>query len=123
MARVLFVDDRADVREMVELLLSSQSFAVDLAIDGVDALERLADAAPDAIVTDLEMPRMDGLDLARELRRRRELEAVPIVLLTAFEDIDPRVDDVRRLPGTSVVSKSRINELVGHLRGVLTSGS
>jgi chemosensory pili system protein ChpA (sensor histidine kinase/response regulator) len=80
--RVLLVDDSVSVRRVVGGMLERAGFAVVTANDGVEALERVAHAGVDAVVTDLEMPRLNGYDLIRDLRRRPETRELPVVVLT-----------------------------------------
>ncbi len=80
--RVLAVDDSLTMREMLRQALSEAGFDVVLAEDGVDALTRLPDADPDLILTDLNMPRMDGFGLIDAVRRGEFSARVPILVLT-----------------------------------------
>jgi CheY-like chemotaxis protein len=80
---VLVVDDSAVDRALVgELLGHKPQWEVREAEDGVDALARIGDAAPDVVVTDLQMPRMDGLELVAAIRT--QYPSVPVILMTAF---------------------------------------
>ena len=79
-ARVLVVDDEANERQGLTELLSAWGYAVDSAADGQQALERVAAAAPDAVITDIRMPRMDGLELLRRLRQ--DWGELPVLVLT-----------------------------------------
>jgi chemosensory pili system protein ChpA (sensor histidine kinase/response regulator) len=80
---VLLVDDSVSVRKFVGQMLDRAGFRVTLANDGADALERLGgDLAVDIVVTDLEMPRLNGYELIRDLKRRPRTRNVPIVVLT-----------------------------------------
>lgn len=82
MKRVLIVDDSATMRDMVSYTLDTAGFKVVSAVDGVDALEK-ADGLPmDLIITDINMPRMDGIDLIEKLRELAEFKGVPILCLT-----------------------------------------
>jgi len=81
-ARVLLVDDSLSVRKFVGAMLEKAGFAVTTAIDGADALARLAEAEFDVLVTDLEMPRMNGYELLEDVRRRPSTRPLPVVILT-----------------------------------------
>lgn len=86
--RVLVVDDDPDIRRILELLLNHAGFAVVEADDGVEALERSLETHPDAVVADVQMPNMDGIELVRRLRQAPEMEQVPILLFTGKPPID-----------------------------------
>jgi signal transduction histidine kinase len=83
-ARVLLVDDSEDLRDLVGLYLADAGLQVSMAGDGAEALEAARRDPPDAVLTDMEMPRMNGADLARALRAAGY--ARPIVLLTAHPE-------------------------------------
>jgi len=80
--RVLLVDDSLSVRKFVGLMLERAGFEVHMAADGGEALNLLADTTVDVVVTDLEMPRINGFELVQDLRRRPETRALPVVILT-----------------------------------------
>jgi chemosensory pili system protein ChpA (sensor histidine kinase/response regulator) len=80
--RVLLVDDSLSVRKVVGQMLEKAGFEVATAADGADALARLADAAFDVMVTDLEMPRVNGYELIDDLRRRAATRDLPVIVLT-----------------------------------------
>lgn len=78
----LIVDDSATIRQMVSFTLKQTGFSVLEAFDGQDALERLASGRVDLVVTDLNMPRMDGITFIRQLRSRPASKFTPVVMLT-----------------------------------------
>jgi chemosensory pili system protein ChpA (sensor histidine kinase/response regulator) len=80
---VMVVDDSLTVRKITTRLLEREGFQVVTAKDGVDALERLIDYKPDVMLLDIEMPRMDGFDLARNVRADPRLVNVPIIMITS----------------------------------------
>lgn len=88
-ARVLVVDDDATVREVVSRYLGDAGYRVDLAADGPTGLRAARERGPDAVVLDLMLPGMSGLDVCRELRAGDE--RLPIVMLTALGEEDDRV--------------------------------
>jgi DNA-binding response OmpR family regulator len=85
---VLVVEDHEDKREMVEMLLKHDGFAVHTAVHGLDAFRCIQRFKPCLILLDVMMPVMDGITFARELRRYsdREVAESPIILLTALSD-------------------------------------
>ncbi len=83
---VLLAEDSLATREVLRVLLEEQGFKVRVAADGEEALERISERAPDVLVSDINMPRRDGLSLTRLLRGRPSTERLPIVLLTSQDD-------------------------------------
>lgn len=82
-AHVMVVDDSLTVRRLSGRLLSRAGFEISTAKDGLDALQQIRCAPPDLVVLDLEMPRMDGFELVRELRADLRTAAVPIVVVSS----------------------------------------
>jgi chemosensory pili system protein ChpA (sensor histidine kinase/response regulator) len=80
---VLVVDDSITVRRVTQRLLKREGYRVALANDGLQALERLQEEVPTVILSDIEMPRMDGFDLARNIRADERTRAVPIIMITS----------------------------------------
>ena len=80
---VMVVDDSLTVRKISGRLLAREGYQVITAKDGVDALEQLLDVVPDVMLVDIEMPRMDGFDLTRNIRADARLKAVPIIMITS----------------------------------------
>ena len=80
---VLVVDDSLTVRKITTRLLTREGYRVDSAKDGVDALEKMHDLIPDVVLLDVEMPRMDGFELARVMRSDSRLKSVPIIMITS----------------------------------------
>lgn len=85
---VLIVDDSRTVRMMVRQALEEGGLTVTEAYDGVNALAALLTCNPDLIITDVNMPEMDGITLVREVRNRSELPRMPILILTTVTDQD-----------------------------------
>jgi chemotaxis protein histidine kinase CheA/ActR/RegA family two-component response regulator len=82
-SRVLVVDDSLSVRRAVATLLEDHGYEVALARDGLEAARVMESSRPDALLTDLEMPNMNGLELAAHVRSRPELAALPVIMITS----------------------------------------
>ena len=80
---VMVVDDSLTVRKITSRLLAREGYHVALAKDGVDALEQLLELVPDVVISDIEMPRMDGFDLVRNIRADKRLGNLPIIMITS----------------------------------------
>ena len=117
--KILIVDDNADTRQMLSLLLELEHFKVVTAEDGQEGLQMAEVERPDLVVTDVNMPRLSGIELIRRLRMQTLFQRVPIVTITAHGsriqgeakaagadvtlpkpvEIDSLVDDIRALLG------------------------
>jgi two-component system response regulator HydG len=91
--RILVVDDEASARAGLERLLQGEGFLVRTAADGPLALVAAADFAPDVVVTDLQMPEMDGIELLKRLREQDH--GLPVIVVTASSDVSAAVRAVR----------------------------
>ena len=80
---VMVVDDSLTVRRVTQRLLEREGYRVQLAKDGVEALELIAQGAPDLMLVDIEMPRMDGFDLTRNVRGTEATKDIPIIMITS----------------------------------------
>ena len=89
----LVVDDSMLIRHTVCRFLEARGFAVDSATNGAEALEKLGNGLPAVIITDLEMPRMSGLELIAALKARPETAGIPVVVLAGRRtDSEPALD-------------------------------
>ncbi|MBE7184365.1 MAG: response regulator [Methylobacterium mesophilicum] len=83
---ILTVDDSRTMRDMLRVALNGAGFNVVQAEDGVHGLEVLAQNAPDVIITDINMPRMDGFGFIENVRRDQRCRVIPILVLTTESD-------------------------------------
>jgi len=89
--KVLLVDDSLIAREVEKNIFESLGFVVDTAIDGMDGLEKLQSSHYDMLITDLEMPRLDGFGLVRQIRNQSEYKELPIVVISTRESAEDRM--------------------------------
>jgi len=120
---VMVVDDSLTVRKITERFLVREGYRVVVAKDGVDALERLQEVTPDVMLVDIEMPRMDGFDLTRNVRVDRNLREVPIIMITSRT-----ADKHRKLAeevGVNIFlgKPYQEDELLRHVRGLIKDKS
>jgi len=80
---VMVVDDSITMRRVASKLLERHNYEVITAKDGVDALAQLQDVLPDVILLDIEMPRMDGFELASHMRNEASFSQIPIIMITS----------------------------------------
>jgi two-component system response regulator MprA len=121
--RILVVDDEPPVREALSRALRLEGYEVDLAGDGAEALERIGAAAPDAVVLDVLMPVLDGLEATRRLRAGGD--RTPVLMLTAREGVAERVAGLDAGADDYLVKPFALEELLARLRALLrrTGGS
>jgi signal transduction histidine kinase len=115
---VLAVEDEEQVARTVARILEPQ-FRVVLAPDGLVGLARALELRPDLILTDMMMPRMTGAQLVREVRKRKELDGIPIILLTAFAEDDLRVRMLREGAIDYITKPFSMEELLSRVENVV----
>ena len=115
--RLLIVEDEAAVREALERALETEGYELTLAEDGAQALALMAQAPSDAIVLDVMLPGIDGLEVARRLRAQRN--AVPILMLTARGAVGDRVAGLDAGADDYLVKPFALEELLARLRALL----
>ncbi|MEU3051009.1 response regulator transcription factor [Streptomyces sp. NPDC006984] len=115
--RILIVDDEPAVREALRRSLAFEGYATETAVDGLDALARAQDCAPDLIVLDVQMPRMDGLTAARRLRASGS--RVPVLMLTARDTVGDRVTGLDAGADDYLVKPFELDELFARIRALL----
>jgi len=116
---ILTVDDSASMRQMIGFTLRNAGFIVSEAVDGVDALAKLAATSVNLVITDLNMPRLDGLGLIREVRSIPSCRFLPIVMLTTESQEEKK--QAGRVAGASgwIVKPFRGDQLVAVARKFL----
>jgi chemosensory pili system protein ChpA (sensor histidine kinase/response regulator) len=116
---VMVVDDSLTVRKITSRLLQREGYKVLTAKDGVEALEVLEEETPDAILLDIEMPRMDGFEFARTVKGERRTAGIPIVMITS-RIAEKHRNRARELGVDRYLGKPyQEAELLGHLRELL----
>jgi DNA-binding response OmpR family regulator len=114
--RVLVVEDDADIAGVLRRSLDKEGYEVRLAGDGESAIEESAVFEPDAVVLDLGLPRMDGVEVCRKLRSDGD---VPILILTARDALDARVEGLDSGADDYLVKPFEREELLARLRALL----
>ena len=115
--RILVVDDEPAVREAVERALRLDGHDVLLASDGHEALDTLDSRAPDAVVLDVLMPRVDGLQLCRQMRERGD--RTPVLMLTARDAVSDRVAGLDAGADDYLIKPFALEELLARVRALL----
>ena len=115
--RILVVDDEPALRQAVKRALGFEGYDVTFATDGVEALEVLAAEPVDAVVLDVLMPRMDGLEVCRRLRRSGDM--TPVLMLTARSPVEARVEGLDAGADDYLPKPFALQELLARLRSLL----
>ncbi len=120
MAKVIMTaDDSASVRQMVSFTLKQANYEVVEAVDGQDALGKLNAGSVNMLITDLNMPKMDGLELIRQTRANPQYKFMPIVMLTT-ESQDSKKQEGKKAGATGwIVKPFKPEQLLGVVKKVL----
>jgi two-component system response regulator MprA len=115
--RILIVDDEPAVRDALQLALSCDGYDVDSAVNGREALELVEFSCPDAVVLDVLMPQLGGLEVCRRLRTRGD--RTPVLMLTARDAVSDRVAGLDAGADDYLVKPFALDELLARLRALL----
>jgi two-component system response regulator MprA len=115
--KVLVVDDEPAVRESIERVLRHEGFEVDVAADGREAIRRLPTIRPDAVLLDVLMPELDGLEVCRRMRDTGD--RTPVLMLTARDGVDDRVAGLEAGADDYLPKPFALEELLARLHALL----
>jgi two-component system phosphate regulon response regulator PhoB len=116
---VLIVEDEAPLVTMLRYNLEREGFAVDAAGDGEEALLRIAERQPDAVLLDWMLPLVSGLEVCRQIRRSAKTRSMPVIMLTARTEEADRIRGLDSGADDYVVKPFSTSELVARLRAVI----
>ena len=121
MKRILIVDDAATVRMYHRAILESAGYAVEEAVNGIEALEKALTAVYDLFLVDVNMPKMDGYAFLRELRGHSELAQPPAVMISTEAEVVDRTKAYEAGANFYMMKPTRPDSLIGHVRVFLGS--
>lgn len=90
--KVLVVDDSESIRELVGTVLENAGYQVNRCVDGLDAIHSLGRYQADLVITDLNMPNMDGLSLLKEIRNNKSFIGLPVLMLTTESQQNKKIE-------------------------------
>jgi DNA-binding response OmpR family regulator len=117
--RILIADDDDGLRHLLRLILCREGFEVIEAVDGTEALARAYDSNPSLVLLDVMMPGVDGFDVCRELRSDQRTHCLPIVFVSAIDDIKQRNETLMLGADDCIKKPIGPRELVNRVRGVM----
>ncbi len=125
MASILLVDDEQDLLDLLSYNLAKDGHEIRTATNGIHAIRSLEKSLPEAVVLDLMMPHMDGLQFLREIRSRNEWNRVPVLMLTARGAVEDRIKGLEMGADDYLSKPFSPKELILRLRALLrrTAGS
>jgi two-component system, OmpR family, response regulator MprA len=106
--KVLVVDDERDLREALKTALSYEGFDVDTAEDGVEAFRKVKDMQPDLVLLDILMPKQNGIDTLRALRKESWGKDVPVIIMSVLDDMG-RLSDALEAGASEYLVKTEIS--------------
>lgn len=117
--KILIVDDSASMRQMVSFTLKSNGYEVIEAVDGVDALAKAKATTVNMVITDLNMPKMDGITLIKELRKNPSTKFVPIVMLTTESQAEKKQEGKNAGASGWIVKPFQPDQLIGVVKKLI----
>ena len=121
--RVLVVEDDSEIREMLAAFLRAEHYDVATAADGEEALERVFEQAPDLVITDVMMPRLDGFELCRRLRSHRATRGIPVIVLTSRSEVESEVEGLELGADDYIPKPIEPRRLLARIRRLLIHAS
>ena len=115
---ILIVEDNPDAREMVSILLAAEGYSVSTAEDGQQALDLVKDSPPDLIITDIQMPKVDGIEMIKRIRELFKSKPMPIVVMSAFGNGKTR-DAIEAGANRSAPKPMQVDSLLNLVRQLL----
>ena len=89
--RIFLVEDSSTMRRMISALLADEGYDVATAVDGRDGLAKVREAAPDLIISDYEMPELDGPGFCKAIKADPETRAIPVIMLTTLGAVESKI--------------------------------
>jgi DNA-binding response OmpR family regulator len=117
---ILLVDDDLTLREMYAERLKAEGFAVEMAKDGEEALQKATDLHPNLVLLDVMMPKMNGLDVLKQLKAQAETSDIPIIVLTALIQDREKMESITRGADDYIVkSETMPGDVISKIKTVL----
>ncbi len=116
---ILVVDDEPNIRQMLSMLLTLNGFAVDEAIDGLQALDKVHENMPSLMILDVMMPNLDGISVCKRLRADPETVHLPIIILSGKTHLNADVEGLAAGADYYMFKPMKIDELLDNINQAL----
>jgi DNA-binding response OmpR family regulator len=117
--KILLVDDEAGFAELLRDLLTMDGYEVEVAHDGEEGIAKLSTFTPDAIISDIVMPRLSGFDMFKKIRATPATASIPFLFITGFQD-DRVLQEARKIGAFGILKKPiDIEQIEERLKGLL----
>lgn len=120
--RILAVDDLPDNVYLLQAVLETEGYVVDVAMDGKQALHYIRSYLPDLVLLDVMMPEMNGLEVVQRLRQEKQTSQLPVILITAHHELNENQEAVQKANGF-LHKPIDFNKLLDHVKQVLRPAS
>ncbi|MBU4305575.1 MAG: response regulator [Candidatus Omnitrophica bacterium] len=117
--KILIIDDEPDIRDVLKITLEGEGFDVCEAQDGVDGLEKVHKTSPDLVILDYKMPKMDGHEVCRILKKDILLRHMPIIMLTGKGELKDKVQGINAGADDYIVKPFEPQELVARIKMIV----
>lgn len=117
--KILVIDDEMHIIELLKYNLEANGYKVFYAVDGKEGLNKSVEIKPDLILLDIMLPGMDGFDVCKEIKRNKEIEAVPIIMLTAKGEEFDKILGLELGADDYITKPFSIRELIARVKAVL----
>jgi len=116
---ILIIEDDASVQSLLREAFEEETFSVQTASDGEEALRKLEQSIPDIILLDIILPKKDGLEVLKDIRKRKPLSHIPVVILTNIEE-SSRIEQSLSMGATTYLVKSNytLQEIIEKVRAL-----
>jgi DNA-binding response OmpR family regulator len=118
-ARILVADDEPIIQEVLQKKLEKAGYAVETALTGKEALDRVLEDTPDLLILDINMPEMDGYEVCQRIRENDDIQALPILMLTAYGGVNNVVQGLQMGADDYVTKPFQTEEVLMRVRSLL----
>lgn len=117
--KILIIDDEQHIVELLKYNLEANGYKVDFSFNGREGLNKAIDSKPDLILLDIMLPELDGFDVCKEIKRNKEIEAIPIIILTAKSEEFDKILGLELGADDYITKPFSVRELLARIKAVL----